>query len=151
MIHNCPACSHWLPEGTLACPDCQALTYGEYLSRMATVAQQLEQQQKWPEARDRWRIALAWLPAETPQAATLRNHIAQIDSRLQAAEDQKARWTKQLGPFAPVALFLLKAKSAIFMLFKLKFLLSMLAFFGIYWALYGWKFAARIYVCAAGA
>ncbi len=141
VIHNCPACSHWLTEGTLACPDCHALTYGVFLSRVATEAQQLEQQQRWPEARDRWRSALAWLPAETSQAETLRNHIAQIDSRLQAVEDQKARWTKKLGPFAPVALFLLKAKSAIFILFKLKFLLSMLAFFGIYWALYGWKFA----------
>ena len=32
VIHNCPACSHWLPEGTLACPDCQTLTYGAHLS-----------------------------------------------------------------------------------------------------------------------
>lgn len=141
VIHNCPACSHWLPDGTLACPDCQALVYSQYLGQVASQAQQLEQQQKWPEARDRWRSALTWLPTETAQAETLRNHIAQIETRLQAADDQKARWTKKLGPFAPVALFLLKAKSALFLLFKLKFLLSMFAFFGIYWAIYGWRFA----------
>jgi len=140
-VHNCPSCSHWLPEGTLACPDCHTLAYSQHLGRIASEAQQLEQQQKWPEARDRWRTALQWIPADAAQAETLRNHIAQIDSRLQAAEDQKARWTKKLGPFAPIALFLLKAKSAIFILFKLKFLLSMLAFFGLYWALYGWRFA----------
>ncbi len=141
VIHNCPSCSHWLPEGTLACPECQTLTYSQHLGRIAAQAQQLEQQQKWAEARDRWRSALPWLPAETTQAETLRNHIAQIDGRLKAVEDQKARWTKKLGPLAPVALFLLKAKSAILILFKLKFLLSMLAFFGLYWALYGWRFA----------
>jgi len=141
VIHNCPACSHWLPEGTLACPECHTLTYSQHLGRIATDAQQLEQQQRWPEARDRWRTALDWLPAYAAQAEALRNHIAQIDSRLQAAEDQKARWTKKLGPFAPVALFLLKVKSALLLLFKLKFLFSLLAFFGIYWALYGWRFA----------
>ncbi len=141
-IHSCPACSHWLPEGTLACPDCQALTYGRYLTSVATSAQQLEAEQKWPEARERWVSALQWLPAETTQAESVRQHIAEIDARAKAAEDQKARWTKRLGPFAPVALFLLKIKSFFFILFKLKFLLSMFAFFGIYWALFGWKFAA---------
>jgi Zn-dependent protease/uncharacterized Zn finger protein (UPF0148 family) len=147
VIHNCPSCSHWLPDGTLACPDCQTLTYGVHLSQIATSAQQLEQEQKWPEARERWRSALAWLPEETKQAESVRQHIAQIDARLKAANDQKAKWTKRLGPFAPIALFLLKIKSAIFLLFKLKFLLSFLAFFGIYWVLFGWKFAAGFIMC----
>jgi Zn-dependent protease/uncharacterized Zn finger protein (UPF0148 family) len=140
-IHSCPACSHWLTEGTLACPDCQALTYGRYLSEVAQSAQQLEQEQQWAEARERWRSALQWLPEETQQAASVRQHIAQIDARLKAVEDQKARWTKRLGPFAPIALFLLKIKSFFFILFKIKFLFSILAFFGIYWALFGWRFA----------
>ena len=38
-IHSCPNCSHWLPDGTLACPDCQTLTYGQYLGRLASGAQ----------------------------------------------------------------------------------------------------------------
>jgi len=105
-------------------------------------AQEMEQEQKWPEARARWESALQWLPGETQQAASVRQHVAQIDARLKAAEDQKARWTRRLGPFAPIALFLLKIKSFFFILFKLKFLLSMFAFFGIYWALFGLKFAA---------
>jgi Zn-dependent protease len=147
VIHNCPSCSHWLPEGTLACPDCQTLTYGVYLSQLATSAQQLEQEQKWVEARERWKSALRWLPEDAPQTETVRQYIAQIDARLKSAEDQKAKWTKRLGPFAPIALFLMKIKSAIFLLFKLKFLLSFLAFFGIYWMLFGWKFAAGFIVC----
>jgi hypothetical protein len=118
-----------------------------HLGQIAYSAQQLEQEQKWAEARDRWRSALVWLPQETQQAEGVRQHIAQIDARLKAADDQKARWTKRLGPFAPIALFLLKIKSAIFLLFKLKFLLSLVAFFGIYWALFGWKFAAGFLTC----
>jgi Zn-dependent protease len=147
VIHQCPSCSHWLPEGTLACPDCQTLTYGVHLSAIARSAQELEQEQRWVEARERWRSALAWLPEETQQAASVRQHIAQIDGRLKAAEDQKAKWTKRLGPFAPIALFLLKIKSLLFLVFKLKFLLSLVAFFGIYWVLFGWKFAAGFLAC----
>jgi Zn-dependent protease/uncharacterized Zn finger protein (UPF0148 family) len=147
VIHNCPTCSHWLPEGTLACPDCQTLTYGAHLSQIAYSAQQLEQEQKWAEARERWKSALVWLPEETQQAESVRQHIAQIDARLKAAQDQKARWTKRLGPFAPIALFLLKIKSGLFLLFKLKFLLSLVAFFGIYWVLFGWKFAVGFTAC----
>jgi Zn-dependent protease len=140
-IHNCPSCSHWLPDGTLACPECQALTYGQHLSRLAAEAQALEQQQLWVEARDRWRSALQWLPGDTRQASSVSEHIAVIDARLKAVDDQKARWSKRLGPFAPIALFLLKAKSALFFLFKLKFFFSLFAFFGLYWAMFGWKFA----------
>lgn len=140
-IHSCPNCSHWLPQGTLVCPDCQTLTYGRHLSELAAAAQVLEHQGRWTEARDRWRNALQWLPADTEQAASIGQHVTGIDRRLQAEEDRKARWTKRLGPLAPVALFLLKIKSALFLLFKLKFLLGLFSFFGIYWALFGWKFA----------
>ena len=140
-IHNCPNCSHWLPEGTLACPDCQTLTYGNFLSELDGSAQQLEQQGRWQEARDRWRSTLQWLPENTQQAASIQQHIAGIDGRLQRETDQRERWTKRLGPFAPIVLFLAKAKSALFLLFKVKFLFGLLAFFGVYWALFGIKFA----------
>src|SRR6185437_13672208 len=118
-IHSCPSCSHWLPDGTLACPDCNTLTYGLYLRQLAGSAQQFEQEGKWAEARDRWRSTLKWLPENAEQTAGIQQHIAQIDSRLQAEHDRKAKWTKRLGPFAPITLFLIKIKSAIFLLFKL--------------------------------
>ena len=147
VIHSCPSCSHWLPDGTLACPECQTLTYGAHLSQIARSAQQLEQEQQWVEAREIWRSGLVWMPQDTQQAESVRQHIAQIDARLKAADSQKARWTKRLGPFAPFALFLLKIKSMLFLLFKLKFLLSLVAFFGIYWALFGWQFAVGFTAC----
>jgi Zn-dependent protease len=146
-IHNCPSCSHWLPEGTLACPDCQTLTYGHYLGELAGSAHSLEQQGKWKEARERWNSTLQWLPENTEQAANIQQHIAQIDSRFKAEEDRKARWTKRFGPFAPILLFLFKIKSAIFLLLKFKFLLGILGFFGIYWALFGWRFALGFTAC----
>ena len=48
-------------------------------------------------------------------------------------------WVRKLGPLAPLAIVLVKGKSLL-ALFKLKFLLSLGAFAGYYWALYGAKF-----------
>ncbi len=146
-IHNCPSCSHWLPEGTLACPDCHALIYGRHLSELARTAQQLESEGKWTEARERWGTALAWLPESVEQATAIQGHISTINARLRAEEERKAKWTKRLGPFAPVFFFLLKAKSALFFLFKLKFFLGLFGFFALYWALAGWRFALGATVC----
>lgn len=66
----------------------------------------------------------------------------------EAQEDRKSQpeWLKRLGPFGAVVAAALKFKTGIFLLLgkigSIKTLLSMLAFFGVYWSLYGWKFAA---------
>ena len=146
-IHSCPNCSHWLPDGTLACPDCQTLTYGQHLSTLAAEAQALEGQEKLPEARDLWRSALQWLPEDSRQAQSIHQHLQSIDGRLQAADDKRARWTKRLGPFAPIVFFLLKAKTYFFLILKMKFLLGIFSFFGLYWLLFGWRFALGFTAC----
>lgn len=139
-VFNCPQCSHWLPAGTVACPDCQHIIYSTHLRRLATAASEQERNQQFAAARDLWQSTLAWLPPGTNQTATVEAKIQELTARLNAADDQKAKWTKRLGPLAPAAFFLLKAKSLLFLLFKLKFLLSFVLFFGLYWALFGWKF-----------
>ncbi|MDE1154335.1 MAG: site-2 protease family protein [Acidobacteriaceae bacterium] len=141
-IHNCPGCELWLGDGTaLVCPECGTLTYGQHLTALANQAQALEQADRFPEALGFWREMLRWLPEETQQAATIRQHIAQIQDRLDKEQERESRWKKRLGPLAPVLLFLFKAKSALFVLFKIKFLLGFLSFFSFYWLLFGWKFA----------
>ena len=139
-LFNCPRCSHWLPDGTLACPDCGALVYADHVAGLATAAQQMEREQHWQEARAAWGAALAWLPANTSQANALQQRIAAIDAHDAADKEKAASWAKRLGPLAPVLLFLGKLKGILFLLFKFKFLFSFLTFFGLYWALFGWKF-----------
>src|SRR5208337_3416469 len=51
----------------------------------------------------------------------------------------KNKWARKLGPLAPLAIALSKAK-VLLAIFKLNFLLSLAAFVGVYWALYGPKF-----------
>jgi Zn-dependent protease len=139
-IFNCPSCSIYLPSGTVACPDCHTIVYSEHLRNIAIAATALENESKWLDARETWRQALVWLPADTKQYAAVQQRIGLIDARLTAAEETKAKWSRRLGPFAPVLLFLAKAKTALLFLFKFKFILSFAGFFLIYWALWGWKF-----------
>ena len=140
-VFNCPECQHWLPEGALACPDCGAMRYAAHLRTLAIDATAHEQASEWPAARASWQEALRWVPEGTKQRLALEQRIALIDTRLNKITATKEKWTRRLGPFAPVVFFLAKAKSFIFILFKLKFLLSFAAFFGMYWGLFGWRFA----------
>lgn len=56
------------------------------------------------------------------------------------------QWIKKLGPFGAIVAGALKFKTALLLILtksaQLKMLLSMFASFGLYWAIYGWKFAA---------
>ena len=140
-VYNCPECSHYLQPGSLACPDCHALAYSAYLRTLATQASQQEAEGAWGVARQTWIHALDWIPQGTAQYDAVAQRVTAIDARTQAADDKKARWTKRLGPLAPVVFFLGKAKAYLFLLFKFKFLFSFLAYFGLYWAFFGWKFA----------
>ncbi len=141
-VYNCARCSHYLPPGSLACPECNTLAYGPHLNRLAAAAAAAEREPNLPVARERWTDALAWLPADSHQAGQIQQHLVALDGRQRTAEEKKARWTKKLGPLAPLVLGAAKFKSAFFLLFKLKFLLGFVSFFGLYWVLFGWKFAA---------
>jgi len=146
-VTNCRACRADLVPGTLACPQCAALVYSNHLDQISKTALNLEQinrPENLAEARELWLSALPWLPRASRQADWIREHIAALDARINAAESPAppSKWMKRLGPLAPIAVFLAKAKGALLLLFKLKFLLSFAAFFGFYWAIYGVWFGA---------
>ncbi len=140
-IYNCPQCSHYLQPGTLACPDCGTIVYSGHLRGIALRATAEEGEKHWAAAREVWREALEWLPAGTKQAEAVEGKVAALDARLRAEDENKQKWTRRLGPLAPVLFFLAKIKTYLFLLFKLKFLLSFLGFFALYWVLFGWPFA----------
>lgn len=55
-------------------------------------------------------------------------------------------WRKRLGPLGVVVAFLAKFKTVgLVLLTKGKYLFSMLAFLGLYWALFGWWFAVGFF------
>ncbi len=91
-------------------------------------------------ARDHWAAALKLLPPGSSEYAGVGREIQRLDARLspQPAKD----WKKRLGPLGVALAALAKYKTAaLILLTKGKFILSILAFLGVYWSLFGWWFA----------
>ncbi len=140
-VYSCPSCQHYINERVLACPDCGTLVYAQYLNRIGAAAAQAESEGRLADAAGLWHTALEWLPADASQAEQIRKHLGALSGREQAKNDTQAKWKKRLGPLFPIFAAAAKFKSALFLLFKMKFLFGFLGYFGLYWALFGWKFA----------
>jgi Zn-dependent protease len=124
----------------LACPQCQALAHAPELEELAANGRRYEVTQQWAAARAQWQAALELLPADSSQAAWVRTKLAELpQDNPKAAQSDRPAWARKLGPFAPIALLLLKGK-AFLSLLKLPFLLSFAGFAALYWGLYGASF-----------
>lgn len=143
----CGRCGKPLAPGALVCGNCQAMVHANRLEELAASARAHEQRKELVAAHSDWQAALELLPADSSQAGWVRAKLAELFEaiRNEAAKDDSPKWTRKLGPFAPIALLLVKGKFFLSLL-KLKFLLSFAAFAGIYWALYGAKFGVGLAV-----
>lgn len=125
------------------CDQCHALVHSEKLDQLAAQAKALEASGDPRQARERWLMGLALLPANSRQASWIQEHARALDAaadRLQPPPPSDNKWAQKLGPVGPIAILAAKSKVLLTALFKLKFLLSFAAFLGIYWALWGMKF-----------
>jgi Zn-dependent protease len=171
----CPRCAAHVAPALLACPSCRTLQHADALKRLATEADESERAGDALTAHDRWRDALALLPPESGQYATVQSRIealapaaerlasAGVKTRAPATPDEPAasapakregisRGGMGAALFAVAALLLKFKWVVVFALTKGKLLLlglskgstvlSMLASFGVYWTLWGWRFAA---------
>jgi Zn-dependent protease len=138
-------CGNELAPGALACPQCHALVHSEQLAILSARAQASEAAEDFASARETWQKSLALLPYESTQAEWVRTHLYRLQLAQQVAPvaEDKHKWAKKLGPLAPIAIVLAKAKW-LFALLKFKFLFSFAAFFAFYFTLWGWKFGAGI-------
>ncbi len=113
------------------------------LEELANRARQLAAMGQLPAAREHWVAVLNQLPIDVPERQGVLREIQRIDARL--APKPAVNWTKRLGPFGVVVAALIKFKTiALLLLTKGKFLFSVLAFVGFYWAIFGWWFAVGL-------
>lgn len=138
----------------LSCPGCGALTHADELKRLAAAAQHAAP----GEALALWRQAMALLPADSAQSAAIAGKIETLSRLAEKSPRPPTGGGKWKGVAASGGLFLLmlaKFKTVIFLLLgqgkllligltKMGTLLSMFASFGLYWNLYGWKFAGGL-------
>ena len=138
---TCRRCSRELPSDALECDQCHTLVHAEELQRLAAEAKELEGRGKFCKAREQWLAGLKLLPHASRQAEWIRDHAKAIESKTETHETPKTEsdWVKRLGPLGPIAVLLMKGKSLL-AIFKLQFLVSLVAFMGVYWAEFGAKF-----------
>jgi len=115
------------------------LVHSEELVRLSTRAKALEEQEQLSLAREEWLKALPLLPQNSTQAEWIRDHLCKLELAAKVAPppEQTKNWARKLGPLAPIAILLAKSKTLLLALFKLKFIFSLFAFMGVYWALFG--------------
>ena len=126
----------------MVCPSCHALVHSEQLDQLASEAKALEASHDYRQARERWLTGLPLLPSDSRQAAWILSHARSLDQIAEQTQPQPSenKWAQKLGPVGPLAVILAKGKFLLTTVFKLKFLLSFVAFFGFYWAAFGMKF-----------
>lgn len=94
-------------------------------------------------SREHWAAALNMLPIDAPERAGVQREIDKIMARL--APKPTTDWKKRLGPFGVLLAALAKFKTiALVLVTKGKFLISILAFVGVYWGLFGWWIAVGL-------
>ena len=161
---RCAKCDVSVAPALLACPACGTLRHAARLRALATEAERAEGAGEPATAIARWEEALALLPPSAGQHATIAARLealraAPASPARQAGDkagDAGASGKKKTGigaVLAAIGAVLLKAKFAIFFLLtkakllllgltKMGTVLTMLASFGVYWTLWGWRFAA---------
>lgn len=154
MIPYCTECGVALPEAALSCPSCHALVHAERLASLSAQAQAASAAGDLAGARNAWEQALMLLPPDTVQYASVRRKIAELAPHLAAPAQKPGHPTRNrmgalgaagamLWKFKTFALLALtKGKLLLLGLTKLSTLASMLLSMGLYWSLFGWKFAA---------
>lgn len=154
----CASCGTEIAPALLRCPACRALAHSGELSRLAREADEHEAEGRREDALSAWRAVLSFLPADAPQAEPVRRRVTALVAAGAGAERAPAPpdALRRLGPwlfglllilwkFKFILAFLLtKAKFLLLGLTKASTLLSMLAAAGVYWSLWGWKFALGI-------
>jgi Zn-dependent protease len=151
---HCARCGTELPPDALACPACASLVHADTLKQLAADADIARRAGDLVSARNHWATTLTLLPAHSQQHAVIRDRLAELGRSIDssAAEDAPvpdARpWWRRgaLGVITVALLLLSKLKFLLLGLTKASTFISMFAFFGVYWSIYGWPLALGLVI-----
>ena len=154
----CPQCGTHVAPALLACPSCQRLVHADELKRLAAEAERAGRAEDTSAALVAWRQALDLLPRDSTQHGAVSARIVAL-SHTAESQPAGAKPGSRLGKGAAglgalgallakfkfaVVFLLTKAKLLLFGLTKAGTLFSMLLSTGLYWTLWGWKFAIGV-------
>ena len=146
---RCESCRTELAPDALVCPACAALVHSAQLKQFAADAEAAASSGDLGTARDRWTSALALLPGNSQQHKAVRDRVAELTRSIDtssagtAAAKDGVPWWRRGWPGLATAVVLLasKLKFLLLGLTKASTFISMFAFFGVYWSIYGWPLA----------
>jgi Zn-dependent protease len=139
----------------LTCPACNALVHAEELKTLAATADERLAAGDLPGARTAWERALELLPSSSRQHQVISERVTELTARIKAnpsspaaaASDGRPWWQRGLLLALTIGLFTIgKFKFLLLGLTKASTFVSMFAFFGVYWAAFGWALAAGLVV-----
>jgi len=154
---RCARCGTELAPTLLSCPACNTLVHAERLKQLAAAAEKSQAAGQLADANASWHQALELLPPTSQQYAAIAQRVDDITKQLASqpaaasilpAAAAEGPWYKRgWAVIATIGVVLLgKLKFLLLGLAKLKTLVSMFAFFGVYWSVYGWPLAAGLVV-----
>jgi Zn-dependent protease len=172
----CPNCGMVLAPALLLCPKCRGLVHRGELEALAEKAEQASARGEIGDALATWRKALPLLPSESKQHARITGLIRELREQLDrglpaqatprgseqpvvAPAPAKTGWRRYWGAASSALAFLLLKLKSIWLLLltgwkpllmgltKLTTIWSMLLSLGVYWGLYGWRFALGLVLC----
>jgi len=146
---RCVRCRTELPPHALVCPACATLVHAEELKQLAADAESATATGDLAKARESWEHALRFLPTSAPQHGAIQERIVELTKRIEVDAPPAAPppsdapwWRRGAAGIVAVALLLVgKLKFLLLGLTKASTFVSMFAFFGVYWSLYGWSLA----------
>jgi len=148
---TCARCGTELAPDALVCPACAALRHGARLKELSADAESARGAGDVDAAREHWTNALALLPVHSEQHAAVQQRLAALASDRAGADPaaptalEQPWWRRGAAGLVTLAVILLsKLKFLILGLTKASTFVSMFAFFGVYWSLYGWPLAAGL-------
>jgi Zn-dependent protease len=155
-VGYCPQCGTELASTMIACPGCRRLVFTDRLNELAASARQATAQGDLSTALARWREALPLLPSDSRQFKVIAATITDLGQHVSAGSpspvntgdakpaEPRSVGSRIAGGASAIGLLLWKLKTLLLGLTKASTFLSMLVSMGVYWTLFGWKFATGL-------
>lgn len=150
---TCPQCGTGIGPHTLSCPSCHALIHAARLKELSAQAADALNREDKAAALAAWEEALLLLPHDSVQYQKVKSAVDGLREQVPPAQEDHAPsegWRKVIGALGPIGvvvwLLVSKGKFLLLGLSKISTLLSMAAFFGVYWSAHGWKYALGIVI-----
>ena len=146
----CRQCGTELAPHAVVCPACRTLVHAERLKQLAAVADEATAAGDHVKARTAWQSALRLLPADSEQSALIQERVRALTTQIDTdtatianrANADAPWWKRGIAGLATIIVVLIgKLKFLLLGLTKASTFVSMFAFFGVYWGLYGWPLA----------